>query len=115
MGTKIFALVTMISILGFVIVNDIALGHDIEELLYLVEKSQTYYEAEAARDFYEEKKGFIGLSVNHNDLAEIGLMLSEYAAELREGDEGARITKSRLTTALSHLGRLSSANWESII
>jgi hypothetical protein len=115
MGAKIFAAVTLIIILGFVIINDLALKNDIDELSRLVEESQTYYEAEAAQDFYEEKKGFIGLSVNHNDLAEVGQLLSEYVAELREGDEGARITKSRLLTALSHLGRLSSVNWESII
>ena len=115
MGTKIFAALTMIFILGFVIVNDITISNDIDKLFELVEKSETYTEAEAARDFYEEKKGFIGLSVNHKDLSEIGQLLSEYEAELRYGADEAKITKSRLITAISHLGRLSSANWESII
>ena len=60
MGAKIFAAVTLIIILGFVIINDLALKNDIDELSRLVEESQTYYEAEAAQDFYEEKKEFIG-------------------------------------------------------
>ena len=115
MGTKIFAAVTMIFMLVFVVLNDIALGSSIDQLTDMIEKSQTYTEAEAARDFYEEKKGFIGLSVNHKDLSEIGQLLSEYEAELRYGADEAKITKSRLITAISHLGRLSSANWESII
>ena len=48
MGTKIFAALTMILILGFVIVNDITISNDIEKLFELVEKSETYTEAEAA-------------------------------------------------------------------
>ena len=115
MGTKIFAAVTMIFMLVFVILNDIALGSSIDELTKMVEKSETYTEAEAVQGFYNEKKEFIGLSVNHSDLTEIGQLLCEYVAELHEEADEASVTKSRLITALMHLRRLSSANWESII
>ena len=115
MGTKIFAVLTLISILGFVIVNDISLGKSIDRLSDMVEKSETYAEAEAARDFYNSKRAFIGISVNHKDVTDIEDLLCEYEAQLREGSDDASITKSRLIMVLRHLRRLSSANWESIV
>lgn len=66
-------------------------------------------------DKYMARQQYIGLSVSHDDLTNIEDCFRELigSAEVNDTDN-ITITKSRLTGALSHLGRLCGINFDSI-
>ncbi len=73
-------------------------------------------EADALFENYKKKELFLSLTVSHDDLTDIESFFSEMIGYLEVADaDGARMTKSRLLDALSHLRRLSGVNISSIL
>ena len=66
-------------------------------------------------DQYMKRQQYIGLTVSHDDLTNIEDCFRELIGSAEAGDnDNITITKSRLTGALSHLGRLCGINFDSI-
>ena len=64
---------------------------------------------------YKKKSSYISLTVNHEDLTDIENSFAEIIGAARSGDiDGVITIKSRLVSALKHLGRLSGINLDSI-
>ena len=123
MKIKITAAVILSLILGAAIANTILLGKTVEKVSGRVGEldiGDDAAKAEAeAKKIYEEFKcyeKFMSLTVNHGDLTNIEEMFAEMIGYLSVGDgNGARVAKSRLSDALSHLRRLSGVNIDSVI
>ncbi len=123
MKVKITAVALMIIIISAVIINTVLLNGSIERhtgLVYEFEISDDFAESEKrAREIYEDfrqSETYISILVNHNDLTNIEDIFAEMIGCLSVGDtDGAKIAKSRLIDALSHLKRLSGVNIDSII
>ena len=66
-------------------------------------------------DFLKSRT-YLGITVNHDDIAEVEEEFAEILGALSIGDkDAAEIAKSRLISALGHLKRLSGFNIDSII
>ena len=66
-------------------------------------------------DFLKSRT-YLGITVNHEDIAEVEEEFAEILGSLRIGDtQTAEIAKSRLISALGHLKRLCGFNIDSII
>ena len=64
---------------------------------------------------YKKKSSYISLTVNHEDLTDIENSFAEIIGAAKSGDiDGVITIKSRLVSALKHLGRLSGINPDSI-
>ena len=64
---------------------------------------------------YEENEMFVSLTVSHEDLTDIKQLLAEIEGAIAADDKNAVIiAKSRLESALLHLGQLSMLNIESV-
>jgi len=121
MKVKIFAVVTLVITLGFVVVNTAVLDGAVAHFIDKVEKISIGDEdgTESARDCYEEFKRwetYIGITVNHEDLTNIEGCFSEMIGFSSVGlyDE-AEAVKSRLIDSLEHLRRLVGVNIDSVI
>jgi len=65
---------------------------------------------------FASREMIISLSVSHEDLTDIEMLLYEIRGAIDASDlNAATVAKSRLDNALLHLGRLSSLNIESIL
>ena len=90
--------------------------------IYSISKSADANNAEIfSREFekimkiYEKNEIFISLTVSHEDLTDIKLLLAEIEGAISAADKKAIIiAKSRLESAVLHLGQLSALNIESI-
>ena len=115
MGAKIFAGITMILILTFIIFNTFMMNNRIDEVIDGVERAKSYEEISAVKEKYTEYERFISISVSHEDLMNIEDLFAEYEVEMMIESEDREITKNRLKSALGHLRRLSAVNIDSII
>ena len=124
MKVKIFSVVLLFLICTAVILNTVMLTKTIngftERISTLeINESEVSSAESAARAAYEDFKAsetFMSLTVNHNDLTAIEELFAEMIGYLSIADaDGARVAKSRLIDALSHLRRLSGVNIDSIV
>ena len=124
MKIKIFAVALISAIIGAVILNTLFLTktiNDFSEKVTRLEISDTDIKGAEmnARETYsqfKDRETFMSLTVNHNDLTAIEELFSEMIGYLSIGDgDGARVAKSRLIDALSHLRRLSGVNIDSVV
>ena len=115
MGAKIFAAVTIISIVALCIFNTMAVNKRIDELMTDIEASEDRGDARAIREKYQRYERLISITVSHEDLMAIEDLLAEYESETEIDPEGAKITKSRLLGAFEHLRRLCNLNVDSVI
>ena len=68
------------------------------------------------REEFGQRKSYISISVNHEDLSNIETIFAEMIGQLEVGSaDDARVAKSRLIDALGHLRRLSGVNIDTII
>ena len=120
MKVKITAAVILILVLIFVSVNAAVIGQKAKDYGERVGALSPTDEniAEKITALYEEFKTderYISLTVSHDDLTNIEAAFAEMIGAARaESHEQFIITKSRLEDALSHLGRLSGINFDSI-
>ncbi len=120
MKVKISATVILVLVLIFVFVNAAVIGQKAasykEKVAALSPTDEGILERVTAlyRDFRAEER-YISLTVNHDDLTNIEEAFAELIGAAEAGDdEQFVITKSRLEDALTHLGRLSGVNLDSI-
>ena len=65
---------------------------------------------------FQKKERYISLTVSHDDLTNIEEAFAELIGAANAGDEARLVTiKSRLKDSLTHLGRLSGINLDSIL
>ena len=122
MKVKILAVALLILIAGAVALNTVFLGKRIEHVAETVHAlhfegspDEAYEDAKQSFEDFKHEEKYLSLTVNHNDLTDIEGLFSEMIGYLSiEDTDNAKVTKSRLIDALSHLGRLSAINMSSI-
>lgn len=104
-----------------VIINSWVLKNMIDEITNEVEAAEeentelAFAEYTEIFEKYKKKSSYISLTVNHEDLTDIENSFAEIIGAARSGDvEGIITIKSRLISALRHLGRLTGINLDSI-
>jgi len=116
-GTVVFACITLIAVLLFVTVNTAVLSSMINGLTE--EASSMKLELDDVEALYKKFLGartYLSITVNHEDIESVEEEFAELLGALPANDvESAAIAKSRLVSALTHLGRLSGFNLDSII
>ena len=115
MGAKIFAFITVITVLILCRFNTEAVIKRIDEV---TEELEVADEAHAVKEIREKYKGYerlISISVSHEDLMTIDDLFTQYEAEMEAEADGREITKSRLLSAFSHLRRLCTLNIDSVL
>ena len=123
MRTKILAAILLVLTVLAVSLNTYAVGKEIEQTARAVEAIQIEEDTRAAEaqtraayDSFKEREDYLSITLNHSDLRSIEEMFSEMIGMLSVADaDGARVTKSRLTDALSHLRRLCGLNMDSVL
>lgn len=115
MGAKIFAFVTVITVLILCRFNTMAVVKRIDEVTEDLEDAEEAYTIKEIREKYKEYERLISISVSHEDLMTIDDLFAQYEAEMEADADGSEITKSRLLSAFSHLRRLCTMNIDSII
>lgn len=119
---KIFAVALLFLLIGAAVANTVFLTRGIDRITESVRAlkiDEPTEEAEAeAKDLYEDYRRweqFFSLTVSHRDLTDVESLFSEMLGYLGVSDaDGARVAKSRLIDALSHLRRLSGFNIGSV-
>lgn len=120
MKIKAFTAALLILILGAVTVNTIFLSKRIDRIIESVaavapEQNNSKAEMEAAYNRFLDAEGYFSLTLNHNDLCEVGSLFVETISYLSVEDfKEADVAKSRLINALTHLKRLSKINIGSV-
>ena len=124
MKIKIFAIALAFGIIIAVIINTIMLTGTIDDYSDRIENMEISNErpestlalAKSIYSDFKRSETFMSLTVNHNDLTAIEELFAEMIGYLMNDDcDGAKVAKSRLADALSHLRRLSGVNIDSII
>ena len=121
MRQKLFAVIIIIIVVSFVIINTIVIESQIDDIQKRVENLIIHKEnaTEEAVDIYNEfkkKEIYISLTVNHDDLTNIEDYFVELVGCLSIGNvDDASVTKDRLTSSLEHLRRLSTFTIDAII
>jgi hypothetical protein len=116
-----FAISAMVLVITLVSINSIALYKSITGFIEEAESlspddSDAYEKANELKTRFESYERFISLTVSHDDLTNIEECYSELVGYLRVNmTDEAKVTKSRLIDALTHLRRLSGINIDSII
>ncbi len=115
------ALITLTVLVLLIAINSTLITRAVDEMYTVsVSGEDTTLEAIEAKykkidEIFSSRELFISLSVSHEDLSDIKMLLYEIKGALAAYDlDAAIIAKSRLDDALLHLGRLSSLNIESI-
>lgn len=120
MKIKAFTAALLILILGAVTVNTIVLPRRIDRIIESVEavtptQDNSISDMKKAYDGFLDAEGYFSLTLNHNDLCEVGSLFVEAISYLSvENFEEASVAKSRLINALTHLRRLSEINIGSV-
>ena len=117
MKVKILAVIMLIFCTAATLINTYMLLHQIDRISATIENSDTDSEETMRELFFDFKRRevFLSLTVDHDDLSVIEELFAETVGCLSSGDaDGARVAKSRLIDALSHLRRLSGINISSI-
>ena len=115
------AVILLICSATFVVANSLILSSIIDSILDEVNTKdadidETKEKYEKIYSSFEEKMTYISLTVNHEDLTSVTESFAELIGALEAGDEDAFITvKSRLTSSLEHIRRLSGINIDSIL
>ena len=124
MKEKIFAITMITLVITAVVFNTLKIEKEIDTISDSVENIMIHSDspksakedAAKAYDLFKKKETFIGLTVNHSDLADIEESFSEMIGYLSiEDPDNAEVTRNRLLDALSHLRRLSGLNIDAII
>lgn len=121
MKSKIFAGVTVISIVFLVIFSTLYIEREIDDMILAVSAIEVNDERAASdikriREKYEGTSRYISIFVTHDDLTNIEDLLAELEGCLSVKDtKEAYVVKMRLINSLEHLRRLSGINLESII
>ncbi len=124
MKTKILAIGIFCAVVCYSIFNSYFLGKEIEALTGKIEDLEIDDEnTDAAlshalqiREEFGQRKSYISISVNHEDLSNIETIFAEMIGQLEVGSaDDAKVAKSRLIDALGHLRRLSGVNIDTII
>lgn len=115
------ALITLAVLVILISLNSMLITKAVDEMYTIsVSGDDTTLKALEAKyeridEIFSSKELFISLSVSHEDLSDIKMLIYELKGALTASDlDAAIIAKSRLDDALLHLGRLSSLNIESI-
>ena len=119
-AVRVAAILLIITLLT-VVINSIVLKGIIDEITDEVVKAEEEDAELALKEYseifekYKKKSSYISLTVNHEDLTDIENSFAEIIGAARGGDIVGVITiKSRLVSALTHLGRLTGINLDSI-
>ena len=119
-AVRVAAILLIITLLA-VVINSIVLKVIIDEITDEVVKAEEEDAELALKEYseifekYKKKSSYISLTVNHEDLTDIENSFAEIIGAARGGDMVGVITiKSRLVSALTHLGRLTGINLDSI-
>lgn len=123
MKVKILAVIVLILILcastvntHFILRTIDTLSESVAALSLEAPQEEARKSAESLFEDYKQKELFLSLTVSHGDLTDIESFFSEVIGYLKVADaDGARMAKSRLLDALSHLRRLSGVNVSSIL
>ena len=121
MRARIIAYTVMMLTVALTLANTLVLCSCIDRLASMLEEADPMSEEGAAKileakKYYEEREGFISLTVNHEDLTDIKDAFCEIEGCISIGDgEGATVVKSRLVGSVEHLRRLSGFNFDSIL
>lgn len=124
MKEKIGAVILLITVIGFVIVNSLILKQKIDKTIESVQLlniddsniNDRKNNAEEIFRIFEKYEIFISLTVSHDDLTNIENSFVEMIGYLSVEDvENAQVAKSRLIHSLEHLRRLSGLNFDAII
>ena len=117
-----FSLFTLVILLALVSVNSIYIERFTNELVCKLDEIDEQSPQSAKNELEELAKEFesaekiISLTVSHSDLTNIEEAFAEIVGAASANDSTTvTITKSRLKSALLHLGRLSGINIHSII
>lgn len=120
MKIKAFTAALLILILGAVTVNTIFLSKRIDQIIESVgavapEQKNSKVDMEEAYNRFLNAEKYFSLTLNHNDLCEVGSLFVETISYLSvEDSKEATVAKSRLINALTHLRRLSEINIGSV-
>lgn len=111
------AVFILILIVSFVIINTLILSRTIKDLeKEAIETSLNTEDFERLYGKFLRARTYLSITVDHNDIATVEAEFAEIRGALSVGDfDSAAIGKSRLCSALGHLGRLSGFNIDSII
>ena len=121
MKEKIIAILLLILILTYVVINTVMLSNGIEEITNSVKgldvgNSNSKNEAESIYERYKDYETYISLTVDHDDITNIEDCFVEMIGYLSvEDSDNAKVTKGRLISYLEHLRRLSGFNIDAII
>ena len=121
MKQKIAAIVIFVFILVFTTINTVVLQKMTDSITEKVEILSFADEnaGRKAQELYEEfkaNKGYIALTVSHDDITNIEDCFAELNGCLAVGDtKGATVAKYRLISFLGHLRRLVGFNIDTII
>jgi hypothetical protein len=116
-----FSYFILFALLFAVIINSVYIDKVMNDIYDISERSGEGAEElnesfDKINRIYEKNEIFISLTVSHEDLTELELILAEINGALAVGDaDEARIAKSRFENAVLHLARLSGVNIESIL
>ena len=117
---KVAAILLVVTLLT-VIINSTVLKIIIDEITDEViaaeeeDADAAYEEYSEIFEKYKKKASYISLTVNHEDLTDIENSFAEIIGAAKSGDiDGVITIKSRLISALTHLGRLTGINLDSI-
>jgi hypothetical protein len=121
MKTVKVAAILLVATLLTVIINSTVLKIIIDEITDEViaaeeeDADAAYGEYSEIFEKYKKKASYISLTVNHEDLTDIENSFAEIIGAAKSGDiDGVITIKSRLISALTHLGRLTGINLDSI-
>ena len=119
MKIVITAHILLLTIITTVVTNSLVckllVNKTIEEIDKIDTAQASISDYERVFDQYMKRQQYIGLTVSHDDLTNIEDCFRELIGSAEVGDnDNIIITKSRLTGALSHLGRLCGINFDSI-
>ena len=121
MKTVKVAAILLVATLLTVIINSTVLKIIIDEITDEViaaeeeDADAAYGEYSEIFEKYKKKASYISLTVNHEDLTDIENSFAEIIGAAKSGDiDGVITIKSLLISALTHLGRLTGINLDSI-
>ena len=121
MKAKIFAYITLFTIIASVFANTHYINQEIGEIAEAIQKIDTsnahaLNNVKTIQERFVRSSLFISLTVSHDDLTNVENDFAELIGCLTVGETNeATVVKSRLLNSLEHLRRLSDINFDAII
>ena len=119
MKSFIVSVCALATVTSLVFLNSFFTAKCIDEVMEKIDETgddaspEEFYELS---DFYMTRQTYLSLTVCHDDLTNIEDIIAELIGAAEAGDsDGIKIAKSRLSSALSHVRRLSGINFDSIL